>query len=215
MWWKDNMHQLPKCPNLMEKHLEDQQTYVKDNMLCYGCVKPGHSAKECCTRHTCDVCKRRHSTCLHYEIYRKLEGQERPKSIVNTAPNTVNETTAVTALDVTERDQSSSTSMIVPVWVYSATNLSKEQLVYALLDTQSDSTFINNEVSNKLKADAYHVKLKLTTLLSEGMLMKCERVSGLRVRVYNLCIYINLPPPYTKDCVPVNRDHILTHESAT
>lgn len=187
-------HQLPKCLNFMGKSPEDGRTYMKNNTLCYGCVKPGHGAKECCHRHTCDVCKGRHPTCLHEENYKKREGRERPVSIVNTTPNTANETMAAMALNDFRGGQSCSMSMIVPVWVSSAKNPSKEQLVYALLDAQSDSTFINKEVSNELQAEAYPVKLKLTTMLGENMIMKSERVSELRARGYNSCIHINLPP---------------------
>lgn len=214
MLCEDNSHQLHKCPNFMRKSLEDRRRYVKDNRLCYGCVKQGHSAKECRHRHTCDECKGRHPTCLHDENYSRSGRRERPVSIANAAPNTSNETTAATALNVTRAGQSSSTSMIVPVWVSSAKNPSKEQLVYALLDTQSDSTFIDKEISNELQIDTYPVKLKLTTMLGENMIMKSERVSGLRVRGYNSSVHIDLPPSYTKDCIPVNRDHIPTHETA-
>lgn len=174
---------------------------MKDNKLCYGCVKPGHGAKECHHRHICDLCQGKHRTCLHDENYRRRDGREQSVSF-NTDPNTVNETMAATALSATGGSQTGSTSMIVPVWVSCAENPSNEKLVYALLDTQSDSIFINKEVSNDLQADAYPVKLKLTTMLGENMIVKSERVSGLRVRGYNLCVHINLPPSYTKDCIP-------------
>lgn len=119
------------------------------------------------------------------------------------------------ALNVTRGDQSVSTSMIVPVWVSSATNPSKEQLVYALSDTQSDSTFIDTEVSNELQANTFPERLKLTTMLKESVIIKSESVKcGLRVRGYNSCSHIDLPPSNTKDCIPVNRDHIPTHETA-
>ena len=210
MWCKDDKHQLPKCADFMEKSLEERRKHVKDNKLCYGCVKPGHTAKECRHRHTCDICKGRHPTCLHDENYRGREGREGLVANVNTASNIVNETTAAMALNVTRGGQSCSTSMIVPVWVSSATNPSKEQLVYALLD----STFIDNGISNELQTDSHPVKLKLTTMLGESMIMKSQRVAGLRVRGYNSCFHIDLPPSYTKDCIPGNRDHIPTHETA-
>lgn len=44
--------------------------------------------------------------------------------------------------------------------------------------------------------------------------MKSERVDGLRVRGYNSDVYIDLPPSYTKDCIPINRDHIPTSQTA-
>lgn len=46
------------------------------------------------------------------------------------------------------------------------------------------------------------------------MIVKCNRVTGLRVRGYNSVIHIDLPPAYTKDCIPGNRNHIPTHETA-
>lgn len=52
MWCKDDKHQLPKCPDFMEKSLEDWRKHVMDNKLCYRCVKPGHTAKICRHRHT-------------------------------------------------------------------------------------------------------------------------------------------------------------------
>lgn len=133
---------------------------------------------------------------------------------MNTTSNTPDETTAAMAVNVSRCSQSYSTSMIVPVWVSLATDPSKEQLVYALLDTQSDSTFIDQEVTNELQANTQPVKLKLTTMLGENMIVECERVTGLRVRGYNSATHIDLPPAYTKDCIPGNRDHIPTNETA-
>ena len=95
MWCKHDEHQLPKCTDFKEKSLEERRTFIKNNKLCYGCVKPGHNAKECRHRHTCELCKGRHPTCLHDENYKRLEEKDRPvfmerkKSTaeVNTASN--------------------------------------------------------------------------------------------------------------------------------
>ncbi|XP_020567593.2 uncharacterized protein LOC105356562 [Oryzias latipes] len=110
--------------------------------------------------------------------------------------------------------QSSNTSMIVPVWV-STIDGETEKLVYALLDTQSDTTFVDQDVSNALKAKSCPVKLRLTTMVGRDMTVKSQRVSGLRVRGYFSSSYINLPHVYTKDCIPVNRAHIPTNETAS
>lgn len=222
MWCKDEKHQLSKCSKFKEKSIEERRTFIKDNKLCYGCVKPGHNAKECRQRHTCELCKGRHPTCLHDENYKGHEEKDRPVSMerrkitanVNTASNCTNEIVTASPLCVTKEGQSYSTSMIVPVWISSASQPTKEQLVYALLDIQSDSTFIEREVSDELQPNTFPVQLKLTTMLGESMIMKSERVEGLRVRGYNSGIYIDLPPSYTKDCIPMNRDNIPTHQTA-
>ncbi len=209
MFCKDEKHQLSKCPNFSDQPLEEKRTYVKDNKLCYGCLKVGHNAKDCRHRHTCDICQGRHPTCLHNDNHKAYE---RSRSSDNTASSTPKETAAVTALNVTKVGQSSSTSMIVPVWLSTVQSPSKEELVYALLDTQSDSTFVCEELSNHLRADNHPVKLKLTTMLGVHSIVKSHRVSGLRVRGYDICI--DLPPSYTKDFIPVNYDNIPTSDTA-
>ena len=37
---------------------------------------------------------------------------------------------------------------------------------------------------------------------------------GLRVRGYSSAVYIDLPCSYSKNCIPVNREHIPTCETA-
>ncbi len=222
MWCKNDKHQLSKCTSFKGNSLKERREFIRDNKLCYGCVKPGHSAKECRHRHTCELCKGRHPTCLHDENYKRHEEKDRPvvmdrkKSTdnVNAASYCANEIVTASPLCVTKEDQSCSTSMIVPVWVSSATQPSKEQLVYALLDTQSDSTFIEREVSDELQPNTFPVQLKLTTMLGESMIMKSKRVEGLRVRGYSSGVYIDLPPSYTKDCIPLNRNHIPSQQTA-
>ncbi|KAL6476648.1 hypothetical protein MHYP_G00151470 [Metynnis hypsauchen] len=105
--------------------------------------------------------------------------------------------------------------MIVPVWVSSKNSPSSEKLyVYALLDTQSDTTFIDQEVSDGLQADTHPVRLKLTTMIGKDTVLRSTRVSGLRVRGYSSAVHIDLPPVYRKNCIPVNRTHIPTSDTA-
>lgn len=100
--------------------------------------------------------------------------------------------------------------MIVPVWVSTKRNPGSEKLVYALLDTQSDTVFVDRELSIRLQADSCPVRLKLTTMTAKDVVMSSERVSGLKVRGYSSSVVLNLPPAYTKDSIPVKRTHIPT-----
>lgn len=162
MLCQDSNHQLCKCPAFLKEVLEYRRTYVKDNELCYGCLKPGHGAKECRFRHTCGLCKGRHPTCLHDDSYRKSENKVKEER-QNPAQHSEMEPASATSLNVTSQGRSANTSMIVPVWVSNEKDPSREKLVYALLDTQSDTTFIEEDVSNELQPTTYPVKLKLTT----------------------------------------------------
>ncbi len=91
--------------------------------------------------------------------------------------------------------------MIVPVWLSSQNDPVSEKLVYALLDTQSDTVFIEYAVSQSLKVDSCPVTLKLTTMVGKDSLISSERVSGLRVRGFNSTVVPDRPPAYTKECI--------------
>ncbi|KAI2657327.1 2,3,4,5-tetrahydropyridine-2,6-dicarboxylate N-acetyltransferase [Labeo rohita] len=108
--------------------------------------------------------------------------RERPLPMVNNVHALESETTNAMSINITSEGQSVITSMIVPVWVSSVKNSSNEQLVYALLDTQSDTTFIDEDISNALQVESHPVKLKLTTLMGDNVIIRSKRVSDLRVR---------------------------------
>jgi len=108
----------------------------------------------------------------------------------------------------------SSTTNVVPVWVSTADNPHTEKLVYALLDTQSDSTFIEERTCEELSAPVDPIKLKLSTKLGKDVTIQCKRARGLRVGGYTSTHYIDLPPAYTHDFIPLNKEHIPTCETA-
>lgn len=107
---KDSNHQLRNCSEFMKRSLDDRRTYVKDYGLCYGCLKPGHSVKECHHRHTCDLCKGRHPNCLHDKNYRKDGAKDGSASAANAAPGASKETRATAALSFNRMGESSGTA---------------------------------------------------------------------------------------------------------
>lgn len=93
-----------------------------------------------------------------------------------------NDATNSVALSVTGEERNMYTSMIVPVCVSTKQNPSYERLVYALLDSQSDTTFIVKGECDALQTTMFPVQLKLTTMLGKDTVLQSERVSGLQVR---------------------------------
>ncbi|XP_065097354.2 uncharacterized protein [Paramisgurnus dabryanus] len=201
---QDNRHQLHACYKFTEMVLVERRNYIKEKKLCYGCLKPGHSVRDCRHRLFCDHCKGKHPTALHDDNYKRERTASEPETNIGAA---------ATSLSIAGVG-SSNTSMVIPVWVSSKNDPTTEKLVYALLDTQSDTTFIDQEVSDGLNADKYPVKLKLTTMSGRDTVLTSEGVSGLRVRGYSSAVQVDLPVTYTKDCIPVNRSHIPTCETA-
>ncbi len=202
-------HQVHDCSKFFARSLEERRQFIRDTKLCYGCLKLGHSARDCRSRHSCNTCKGRHPTCLHDDSFIRrvksssVQGQENAHEKVTTS------------LSVESGSTPANTSMIVPVWLSSQNDPVSEKLVYALLDTQSDTVFIEYAVSQSLKVDSCPVTLKLTTMVGKDSLISSERVSGLRVRGFNSTVVLDLPPAYTKECIPVDRAHIPTRETAS
>lgn len=158
--------------------------------------------------HTCQKCKGRHPTVLHDDNRRREPVKEVSQRDVSEG------TTTHTAASLNADNGHSSTTHVVPVWLSTVSSPQAEILVYALLDTQSDSTFIEEAVCEKLSVQSDPVNMKLSTLLGKNVTVASKRVRDLRVRGYTSTKYIDLPPAYTQEFIPLNREHIPTCETA-
>ena len=105
-------------------------------------------------------------------------------------------------------------AMIVPVWISAKDNPETEQLVYALLDTQSDTTFILEETANALNSKYETAKLLLSTMSVRDNLITCKRVKGLEIRSFDKNVTIDLPDTYSRDFIPTDRGHIPTSSAS-
>nr|XP_015830265.2 uncharacterized protein LOC107395402 [Nothobranchius furzeri] len=195
-------HFIYKCDKFTAMSLEEKKQFIIDNNMCFGCLRVGHISKNCQQRVTCNVCKRKHPSPLHEDHPQPDKPEMLPK-----------EENAATVSCSVKLDNSDCTSMIVPVWLSSSTNR-PETLVYALLDTQSSNTFIDQNVCEKLQARTGPVKLKLTTITDRCSIVPSQRVEGLRVRGYHSQEYIELPPTYTREYIPLEKNSIPTRETA-
>ncbi len=108
------------------------------------------------------------------------------------------------------------TSTIVPVWVSTTNEPNHEVLVYALLDTQSDTTFILilEEIAQVLDTTHESVQWKLSTMVSKSTVVPCQKLTGLQVRELYSGKKISLPVTYSREFIPANRTHIPTPKTA-
>lgn len=208
---KDESHSIVKCPTFSTKTMEEKRTFIRENNLCFGCLKRGHSSKDCKRRHTCSTCSRRHPTCLH-ENKRQVPVETTKNCSTSTEQNENQETHKV--VSHTSTQSASATSNIVPVFVSSIQQPQQEVLTYAILDTQSDSTFILDDLVDRLNVDAQSVKLKLSTMTAIDTIIASKNVRGLQVRGLNSDNYINLQQAYTRDFIPVDKSYIPTKKTA-
>lgn len=174
---KKNWHSLHNCRKFMEQAVPDRIKYIQAQKLCFGCLETGHQSRSCHSRSVCEVCKKQHPTGLHEE----RTNQERYKERLQ--PTQQEErTTAAISNRVILGDGNTQTAAIIPVWLSSTCQPAEEILVYALLDSQSDTTFVLSEVAEALEASKQQVKLKLSTMTSRTTVVSAQRVNNLQVR---------------------------------
>lgn len=118
------------------------------------------------------------------------------------------------ALSHAVTQSSSSTSNIVPVFLSPVKEPHRELLTYTLLDTQSDSTFILEDLLKKLNVNASSVQLKLSTMTAVNTIIASKIAHGLQIRGIHSETHVQLDKAYSRDFIPVDRSHIPTDKTA-
>ena len=208
---KNETHVITKCSSFTAKSAEEKKAFIHENRLCFGCLRKGHMTRECKRRHTCHICSRRHPTCLHED--RDLKPGKDMKISTTSTEDQANPAVH-TVVSHTSTQRASATSSIVPVFVSSTQEPHREVLTYAILDTQSDSTFVLADVIDKLNVDAQPVKLKLSTMSAIDTIISSKIVHGLQVRGLNSENYTQLHQAYSREFIPVDKSYIPTKETA-
>ncbi|XP_037113011.1 uncharacterized protein LOC119126082 isoform X2 [Syngnathus acus] len=220
-------HGLQTCRKFLKETTAERVKFVKTNKLCFGCLKSGHQSKNCEKRSICETCKRKHPTCLHenrpreddrkeQEDGERKESGRRFKKKEDLSESEEKEETPVeaTANRVVQDKRSTYSSTVVPVWLSTASNPEQEVRVYALLDNQSDTTFILQETAEVLVTEKQPVQLKLSTMSSKDTVIQSQKLTGLQVRGYNETRKISLPVTYTREFIPANLSHVPIPETA-
>lgn len=105
---------------------------------------------------------------------------------------------------------STQTSAIVPVYVSLPSDSDKEILIYALLDSQSNSSFILEEAVNTLHMNTEQVKLKLSTTSSKGTIVPCRKLkmeSKTNKMIIMKCLYLS----QDRLNLPNNKSYVVQH----
>lgn len=207
----DETHSIGRCPTFALKTMEEKKAFIHENRLCFGCLRKGHITKECKRRFTCSTCHRRHPTCLHEERYQRTEeeGNNGVASNNSTSSQQVREVHTHAATQYVP-----ATTSIVPVLLSSVQEPQKEILTYALLDTQSDSTFILEDLLDDLNVNSQPVKLKLSTMTSTDTVLSSQSICGLQVRGLHSRKALQVKQAYSRSFIPVDRSYIPTKKTA-
>ena len=188
-------HSLQVCKKFGSEPFETRRRFGIENQLCFACLIKGHISRECRSRKECQTCQGMHPTSLHRSEPSTEEGSS---------------TLSVTACASSHHAINTplKSSMVVPVRISHMNYPDREVVVYAMLDTQSDSTFITDNAARSLGLEGKAVRLSLSTMTANNKVIKCERYDGLVVRNFEGNCDIKLPGVYSRKSIPINRIHI-------
>lgn len=198
-------HNLDVCRLFLERSIEMRKKFVFDKKLCFGCLQAGHISKSCKQRIKCKTCAKYHPSSLHGDLKtRETASKELLKD----------EKTHSGVAFLNDTSAPNKCSMVVPVYISHHDKPDTEKLVYALLDTQSDTTFILDSVCEHLGLSGVDVNLSLSTMFAENKFVKSRKVKGLVVRGFSDQVRISLPETFTRGIIPANKTHIPTPDIA-
>ena len=210
-----NSHKLHRCNSFIALKPDDRREFLQKKRLCFGCLEYGHLSKDCTLKKTCRVCKKRHPTCLHGDYEAIFDAKPDERSDLSSADdqesNCSREPSHVNNLQISQN--STHCGMIVPVYISNVRSPNKEILTYALLDTQSEATFVLSKIGNALQTTNFRSTVKLSTLTSTETL-NCYEYRDLQVRGYNQDTHIPLPYTFSRGEIPARTSNIPTQSVA-
>ena len=204
-------HDLNSCQEFCKKDVKERKEFTKSKGLCFGCLKQGHVSKYCKKRKTCDTCGKLHPASLHGDVRKEMNDKKDSNPPGDPDESTVRCTKTCLMNNGFQHRMS---SMIVPVWISHTDNVQEEKLVYALLDYQSDTTFISQETMNCLQVNGPKTQLSLSTMHAENELVPSQKIKGLVVSDINRNTTIQLPTTFSCESIPAKRQQISCPEMA-
>ena len=230
IYCKMTNHRIHDCKKFTSQNHSDKIEYIKGQGRCYSCLEKGHLANNCQARSECKKCHRKHPTCLHQEFIdtkrnaldtstNRRDANTHVKNTLHTSgedekseddTKTCNEHVS---LKTRTYNNQSMTSMIIPVELYHKDHPEVKTRVYAMLDTQSDATFVLESTAEKLAAPYNSTELKLTTMTSTAS-TQCRKFEDLFIQGIHESQSIKLPSTYSRTHFPANKSHIPTKQTA-
>ena len=190
-------HHLNKCKTFAERSLKAKKNFFFKNNLCFGCATEGHRIADCKQKLECDKCAELHPMCLHNEVKK----EDRSCKCTNVC-------------SIVGQSGGVDHAMIVPVWVRHGSYPDKEFLQYAILDDQSNVSFVSRTLCDKLKIAGPTTELLLTTVQDSKVRIQSSRIQGLEVSDYLHQNHVKLPMMFRRDNLPATRSQIPRPEVA-
>ena len=227
-------HNTSDCFQLRKLSDSDLLEWIKKEFLCFRCLRKGHGKSKCKVKLECKKkgCGKNHATCFHDSQKTQLEKDAKKtqpqhnsqRKSSSTTSSSKEETPTPTTTPTTDTDgvclsthseePSQLTTMIIPVYVSSPRQPEQETLVYAMVDTMANTSFISADLASSLDIDSTPLPIRMNTMTARNEIVQVRRLNHLRVRGMNSQEIVVVPRAYTQNYIHGVRSHIPTPDTA-
>lgn len=163
---KDTSHRISACTKFKELDHNHKEKFVKDNKLCYNCMRPKHMISQCMSSFRCLKCKGKHHTLLH------KENPSEHSQVVTTETSTeslhVSASSTADECDVNEPKTANvssapaSTKLLATAVVRLRAPNGRYVLATAMIDQGSEISFITERMVQFLQLKKDKIDLSIT-----------------------------------------------------
>lgn len=218
-------HTLMECREFQQRSYDDRLKFVRENKLCDNCFRPGHMARGCMTRSTCEInnCTWKHHTLLHRPHRDRDDKRSNKEGAKNLSPSSTfgagdkgkSHTTPdggqSGCVNATAASMNRVCLRVVPVRVQGK---DKEIHTWALLDDGSDTSLCDIRLMDQLNLQGIERKFSLTTI-NEKHSEKTGLEISLTVKDLEGRESIDIPKVWTVDKLPISDNSFPREEAIT
>ncbi|XP_055542522.1 uncharacterized protein LOC129728133 [Wyeomyia smithii] len=190
-------HLLFQCETFQRMSVTERDALVRTHSLCRNCFRLGHQAKDCQSKYSCRSCKSRHHTMVCFK--RERENTSKNRSTTTTAatpcattgkqPSTPTNLSQIVNMVATSTSVSNSATYIKSTVLLATAVLLVEDdhgnqvPARALLDSGSESNFISEKLSQRLKVDRKKVDISVLGIGQAATRVKQRIQATIRSRI--------------------------------
>ncbi|XP_055922710.1 uncharacterized protein LOC129953537 [Eupeodes corollae] len=166
-------HILPQCAKFVALDIDSRRSFVKTNLLCFNCLRAGHSSLKCRSSFRCRVCKSRHHSLVHLEdAYEKSQSassksslQSQPSLLPSTATSTTTTTASNSIISNHSLEFTCRKKTLLPTLLAKIQDIQGNLLnCRVLLDSGSQSTFVVESFAQRLGFHRTHSRIPILGL---------------------------------------------------
>ncbi|XP_058827841.1 uncharacterized protein LOC131687764 [Topomyia yanbarensis] len=186
-------HLLYQCGAFQRMSVSDREALLRTHFLCRNCFRQSHQAKDCQSKFSCRNCKGRHHTMVCFK--REKENNAKGAKIANgenastskepQAPESL-QVANVAATDVSASNtvqQFSSQVLLATAVVVIEDDDGRHFPARALLDSGSESNFVTERLSQRLKVGRQKVEISVLGIGQTATKVKQRILTTIRSRV--------------------------------